>query len=81
MNTKTYKVVVDEYGTKRWYLNDFYHCEHGPAIEYPNGTKYWCLNGKEFTETEWHKQIQKDKATCVGKVVEIDGVKYKLVEA
>jgi len=81
MKTKTYKVVVDEYGTKRWYLNDLYHCEHGPAIEYPNGTKYWLLNGKELTETEWHNQIQKVKAPCVGKVIEIDGVKYKLVEA
>ena len=81
MKTKTYKVVVDEYGTKCWYLNGFYHCEHGPAIQCADGTKYWCLNGIEVTKTEWHKQIQKDKAPCVGKVVEIDGVKYKLVEA
>jgi hypothetical protein len=39
------------------------------------------LNNEELTETEWRNQIQKVKAPCVGKVVEVDGVKYKLVEA
>jgi hypothetical protein len=101
---KTYTVIVDDYGTKRWYLNDKRHREDGPAVEYSDGTKEWYLNGKlhrtdgpavdwvngekswwvnnkEYTEADWRKQIQKTKAPCVGKVVEIDGVKYKLVEA
>jgi hypothetical protein len=39
------------------------------------------LNGVKLSETEWRKQIQKIKSPCVGKVVEIDGVRYKLVEA
>jgi len=40
------------------------------------------LNGVHYTEVEWSKQTQKKvKAPCVGKVVEVDGVKYKLVEA
>jgi len=77
----TYTVTVDEYGTKLWRFNDKLHCEHGPAVEYSDGTKFWYLNGKELTETDWRKQIQKTKAPCVGKIVEIDGVKYKLVEA
>jgi hypothetical protein len=38
------------------------------------------LNGVELSETDWRKQTQKVKAPCVGKVVEVDGVKYKLVE-
>ena len=99
-----YTVVIDDYGSKFWYLNDNPHCEHGPAMEWPNGTKYWHLNGKRhcehgpaveyvdgtkywylngisYTEADWRKQIQKVSAPCVGKVVEIDGVKYKLVEA
>ena len=122
-----YIVIVDDYGTKRWFLNDKLHCEDGPAIEYAGGTKewylngkrhrtdgpafecyngtkfwyfndelhredgpaveyaggckYWFLNNKEYTEVEWSKQTQKVKSSCVGKIVEVDGVKYKLVEA
>jgi hypothetical protein len=69
-------------GTKFWYLNDKLHREDGPAIEYYSGEKYWHLSGVSYTEAQWSKQIQKKvKATCVGKIVEIDGVKYKLVEA
>ena len=124
---KTYKVQVDDDGSKYWYLNDQRHREDGPAEEYPNGTKKWFLNGKlhredgpaiewgvggckewylngerhredgpavewadgtkrwyfndvKLSETEWRKRVQEVKAPCVGKVVEIDGVKYKLVE-
>jgi hypothetical protein len=99
-----YTVIVDDDGTKRWYLNGKFHREDGPAvewtsgtkewflngkfhrvdgpaIEYADGSKYWFLNGVEYTEADWFKQTQKVKAPCVGKVVEIDGVKYKLVEA
>ena len=36
----------------------------------------WFLNGKKVTEEE-HK-MRTSKATCEGKVVEIDGVKYEL---
>ena len=65
-------------GTKCWYLNDELHREDGPAIEWPNGYKFWYLDGKEVTEEE-HKRLT-SKATCEGKVVEIDGVKYELKE-
>ena len=68
-------------GSKYWYLNGKFHRTDGPAIELATGTKYWFLNGVEYTEAEWGKQTQKVKAPCVGKVVEVDGVKYKLVEA
>ena len=68
-------------GTKLWYLGDKLHRVDGPAIEYADGRKSWFLNGVEYTEADWLKQTQKVKAPCVGKVVEIDGVKYKLVEA
>ena len=77
---KTYIVKVDDYG-KCWYLDDKLHREDGPAIERKSGTKYWYLNDVQYTEVEWSKQLQKIKAPCVGKVIEIDGVKYKLVEA
>ena len=68
-------------GRKEWYLNGKSHREDGPAVEYADGDKCWHLNGKEYSEADWLKQTQKVKSPCVGKVVEIDGVKYKLVEA
>ena len=119
---KTYQVIVDEYGTKRWYHNDKLHREDGPACEYVNGAKWWYLNGKlhredgpaielangdkywyingkchredgpaiecangdkywfidgkHLTEAEFNARTK----SCNGKVVEIDGKKYKLQE-
>jgi len=66
-------------GEKQWYLHGNLHREDGPAIELPSGTKYWCLNGKEYSESEWKKEVNK-KQTCDGKLIEIDGKRYKLVE-
>ena len=65
-------------GSKHWYLNGKRHREDGPAIKWANGNKFWYLNGKRVTEEE-HKR-RTSKATCSGKVVEIDGVKYELKE-
>ena len=71
-----YTVKVDDKGTKYWYLNGKKHREDGPDIEFSCGTKKWYLNGKQVTEEE-HKKLT-SKATCAGKVVEIDGIKYEL---
>lgn len=70
-------------GTKFFYVNNELHCEHGPAIEESNGTKHWFLNGERYSEVDWRIQINKLKARktpCEDKVVEVDGVKYKLVK-
>ena len=67
-------------GIKRWYLNNKLHREDGPACEWASGGKEWFLNGKELTEAEFNART-KPTASCEGKVVEIDGVKYKLVKA
>jgi hypothetical protein len=70
--------AIESYnGSKCWYLNDKLHREDGPAIECPNGGKGWFLNGKELTEQQ-HKAAT-SKHTCEGKIVEIDGKKYKLM--
>jgi hypothetical protein len=37
-------------GTKVWYLNDKFHREDGPAVEFANGTKWWYLNDKLHRE-------------------------------
>ena len=67
-------------GIKRWYLNNKLHREDGPACEWASGGKEWFLNGKELTEAEFNART-KPTASCEGKVVEIDGVKYKLTKA
>ena len=43
-------LIIDPYGTKRWYLNDKYYREDGPSIEYSDGAKEWWVNGK------WHRE-------------------------
>jgi antitoxin component YwqK of YwqJK toxin-antitoxin module len=47
---KVYEVMVQDCGTKEWYLNGKLHREDGPAIEYVSGTKMWYLNGKLHRE-------------------------------
>jgi len=64
-------------GAKEWYLNNKRHREDGPAIEYADGYKDWYLNGEKLTEAEFNKRMNK---SCSGKIVEMEGVKYKLVE-
>jgi len=68
-------------GAKSWYLNDNRHREDGPAIEYADGTKYWFLDGKQLTQAQWIEAVKPKVASCAGKVVEVDGVKYRLVAA
>jgi hypothetical protein len=73
-------------GAKEWWLNGKQHREDGPAIEYYDGYKAWFLNGQQLTEDEhWLVTPTKPPSTpCAqtlsGKVVEIDGKKYKLTE-
>lgn len=63
-------------GDKEWFLNDELHREDGPAVEYSSGDKSWYLNGKHLTESEFNQRTK----SCEGKIVEIDGKKYKLTE-
>ena len=70
--------IVCTNGTKFWYLNGKLHRENGPAVIHANGDKCWYLNGKLVTEAEHERQTQAKQDDCSGKVVEIDGKKYKL---
>jgi len=45
-NGDKYWCETDSNGTVRWYLNDKFHREDGPAIERVSGEKWWCLNGE-----------------------------------
>ena len=73
-----YTVKVYDSGDKFWCLDGKLHREDGPAVEWADGYKSWYLNDKRVTEEE-HKKLT-SKATCSGKVVEIDGIKYELKE-
>jgi len=64
-------------GDKFWYINGQLHREDGPARERANGSKSWWINGKSLTEAEFLARTR--KANCDGKVVEIEGKKYRLV--
>jgi len=68
-------------GSKHWYQNNKLHRVDGPAYEDASGTKCWWLDGKELTESQWIEAVKPKVASCVGKMVEVDGVKYKLVAA
>ena len=63
-------------GYKEWWLNDKLHREDGPAIEGGDGSKRWYLEGVLLDEDQHRTQTE----SCAGKVVEIDGKKYKLTE-
>ena len=54
-------IVVDEYGTKFWYLNGKLHRVNGPAIEYNSGYKAWYLNGNQLdckTQEEFEQYMK-----------------------
>ena len=44
-------MTVDEFGIKRW-RNERgeHHREDGPAVEWTNGAKSWCINDKLHRE-------------------------------
>ena len=73
--------IVFTNGNKVWCINGLNHREDGPAIEWGDGTKFWYLNGKEIIckDNEEFLKLNQSK-TCDGKIVEIEGKKYKLTE-
>ena len=38
-------LIIDDDGTKRWWLDDKLHRLDGPAVVHSNGTIAWCANG------------------------------------
>ena len=72
---KTYTVNVQKNGDTFWYSDGRLHRTDGPAVERANGTKEWYLNGVRLTEAQF---VARTKKSCEGKIVEVDGVKYRL---
>jgi hypothetical protein len=67
-------------GSKQWWVNDHLHREDGPAIVRKDGKKWWLLHGVELSEAEFNAKLA-PKSCIENKIVEIDGKKYRLVEA
>jgi hypothetical protein len=61
-------------GFKFYYINDKLHREDGPAIEHADGGKWYFINDKALTEKEFNDRNK----SCIDKIIEIEGVKYKL---
>lgn len=64
-------------GGKSWFVEGKCHRLDGPAVECSDGSKSWYVEGEYMTEKEFNAYT-KPKPTCEGKIVEVDGVKYKL---
>jgi hypothetical protein len=61
-------------GTKVWCRNGKLHREDGPACEWAEGSREWFIDGKKLTEAQFKARTQ----SCEGRIVEIEGKKYKL---
>jgi hypothetical protein len=45
--------IVDEYGNICYYKDDQPHRDNDlPAVEFANGTKHWCQNGKHHRDND-----------------------------
>ena len=75
---KEYRVKVYDHKTEWFNLDGKRHRENGPAVEHDNGDKFWFLNNKNLTEDEFNQRM--NPTSCSGKIVEIDGKKYRLTE-
>lgn len=72
--------AIECINNKFWYFNGLLHRVDVPAAEYADGTKAWYLHDELFSEEEFNLRMSKKQSSCSGKIVEIDGKKYKLTE-
>ena len=67
-----------------YWLNGKLHNENGPAYREWDDSgvlvseEYW-LNGEYFTKEEWQREVS-SAASCLGKVITVDGKEYRLGE-
>ena len=54
MKEYTVKVYNDR---TEWFLNGKFHREDGPAVEWADCYKVWCLNGRQLTEDEFNARM------------------------
>ena len=71
------KIFAD--GVRCWYQHGELHNDTGPSIIDADGTEHWYWYGKECSKSECERLSAKP-TSCNGKIVEIDGRRYTLVE-
>jgi len=49
-----------QYGHKWCRRNDKLHRADGPAIERSDGSKYWYLNGKRYSEKDFNEKVKNE---------------------
>ena len=62
-------------GREECYLNGKRHRADGSAVKYTDGKVEYWIEGKRLSKRAF---LARTKPSCAGKVVEIDGKKYKL---
>ena len=71
--------IEDKDGSKEWWLNGKLHRIDGPAIENSDGSQFWFVDGKRYSQVDFEAKVKTlVDDPCDGKVVEIDGKKYRL---
>jgi hypothetical protein len=81
---KNKKVIYFENSNRYWYKREY--DSNGNQIYFESSNEFWekseyDSNGNEiYCETSDGKIVDKRPKGCEGKVVEIDGKKYKLIE-
>ena len=56
---KYHTVISPVTGARRHYnAASQLHCEEGPAVEWPDGSKQWWLNGKRYTKQKYLAKIK-----------------------
>lgn len=67
---------------EEYYKHGKLHNLNGPAVSYPYGDKSYYIEGICYEEKEFYKKVveikKEKKDPCDGKIVEIEGKKYKL---
>jgi hypothetical protein len=49
-------------GKTFYFYNDDLHREDGPAVEYPDGRKYWLLHGEAYVFSRYLEKLSETKS-------------------
>src|ERR1035437_365039 len=64
--------IIDNNGTKCWYMNKMYHRERGPAFERTNGDQIWYRHGQR------HRRFGAAVITAARKEFWLNGKRYDM---
>jgi hypothetical protein len=79
-NMKPQYIKIDQDGDKFYYSDrrmKTLHREDGPAIEWSDGDKEWCLNNKIYSEAEHTKRTAKEIVLTMDEIAAKFGVSVK----